>query len=293
MHRWALFAALCLLSACATQAAVAPCVGVAATTCADLEGTGATVAAAVPRPATEATCEPSPSCAGIAATAKPAAIPPDRRVAPETAEGFQPWAEGHEEGLRFVVGDQLQVTLPFYENEDVTTVVAPDGNIYIGLLGSIKAVNRTPAELELELEQRYSDYLRFPDVGVVPLGFGNRFVFVGGEVARPQAMNLRGPTGALEAVFAAGGFSPTARQENVILIRRGPNNLPMMRYLNLNSFANDGTPTENTILRPFDIVFVPKTPIAKLNLFIDQYIDGIVPFNQSFNYILYDVGAPQ
>ena len=272
MHRLAALGALCLLSACATQAAVEPCASVGRP-CPVYKAPEDAAGACVPQP-----CGPGP----IVPVAVAAPLP----------TGFQPWAEGFEDTLRFVVGDQIRIDLPFYENEDVETSVAPDGNIYIGLLGSIKAVNRTPAELEAELEKRYAKYLRFPDVGVVPTSFGNRLVFVGGEVARPGALVLRGPTGVLEAVFEAGGFQASARQSNVILIRRGPNNLPMMRYLDLKSFANDGTPSENTLLRPFDIIYVPKSPIAKLNQFVDQYIEGVVPFNQSFNYVVYDVGAP-
>lgn len=203
--------------------------------------------------------------------------------------GFQPWAEGFDDELRFVVGDELRVTLPFYEDEeDVTTAVAPDGNIYIGLLGKVNAINRTPGELEADLERRYSRYLRFPEVGVVPTNFTNRQVFVGGQVKTPGAYALRGPTGVLEAIFEAGGFNDESHQRNVILIRRGPNNLPMMRFLDLRSFATDGTPTENTLLRPFDIVFVPKSPIAKINQFVEQYIENVVPFNHNFTYLAFD-----
>nr|WP_255720166.1 polysaccharide biosynthesis/export family protein [Acuticoccus kalidii] len=213
-----------------------------------------------------------------------------RGAAPVTAmpvpSGFQPWAEGYDSGMRFVVGDTLKVTLPFYDDEDVTTTVAPDGNIYIGLVGKVHAAGRTPEALQADLEARYGKYLRFPDVGVIPTDFGNRQVYVGGEVSDPGAYPLNGQTGVLEAVFLAGGFEDTAERKNVVLIRRGPNDLPMMRFLDLQSFSRDGTPTENTLLQPFDIVIVPKSRIAKINLFVDQYIEGVIPFNQNFSYVL-------
>ena len=186
--------------------------------------------------------------------------------------------------MRFVVGDELRITLPFYDDEDVTTTVAPDGKVYIGLLGGVPAAGRAAPELTRDLERRYAKYLRFPDVGVIPVNLSNREVFVGGEVGNPGALPLRGPTGVLEAVFAAGGFEDTAYMKSVVLIRRGPNDLPMMRFLDLKSFANDGTPTENTLLQPFDIIFVPKSPIAKVNQFVAQYIEGVIPFNQNIQY---------
>ncbi|RAI03057.1 sugar ABC transporter substrate-binding protein [Acuticoccus sediminis] len=271
MRRFLVIAALTLLSACAAREGD-PCVG----------------APPCPVYKTPEEAARAPACGSCQPAGVPAA--PATPVAGQypIPRGFQPWAEGFQDQLRFVVGDELKVTLPFYpDEEDQTTAVAPDGNIYVGLIGSVKAVNRTAGEVEADLKSRYSRYLRFPDVGVVPTSFSNRLVFVGGEVDKPGALPLRGPTGVLEAVFEAGGFKDTAYMKNVILIRRGPNNLPMMRFLDLKSFAQDGTPTENTLLRPFDIIFVPKSPIAKVNQFVEQYIEGVIPFNQSFNYLIF------
>lgn len=276
MNRLAALAMPLLMSACASQA-TAPCI----------EPQPCPVYKA-PEDAA-GVCTPPPPCASGPAPLAPVAVVP--LGAEPLPPRFQPWAEGHAGDLRFVVGDQIQVTLPFYTEENALTRVAPDGNIYIALIGSVRAVDRTAAELEGELERRYGEFLRFPEVGVVPADLTNRLVFVGGEVGRPGALVLRAPTGVLEAVYEAGGFQNTARQENVILIRRGPNNLPMMKFMNLKSFANDGTPTENTLLQPFDIVVVPKSRIAQINQFVEQYIENAVPFNQSFNYVIYDVGA--
>ncbi|MEM7694603.1 MAG: polysaccharide biosynthesis/export family protein [Pseudomonadota bacterium] len=211
---------------------------------------------------------------------------PQTPVAPAIPTGFLPWAEGFEGALRLVIGDELRITLPFYEDEDVTATVAPDGNIYLELLGAVRANGRTIGGLEKDLEARFARFLRFPEVGVVPNNFASRQVFVGGEVENAGVYPLSGPTGVLEAVFQAGGFLETADQKRVVLIRRGPNNLPMLRYMDLKSFANDGTPTENTLLAAFDIVVVPQSGIAKVNQFVRQYIEGVVPFNQSFNYTL-------
>lgn len=234
-----------------------------------------------------AECTPAPPPADCAPPAPPPPpAPPLTQIA--LPPGFQPWAEMPIEDLAFVIGDTIQVTLPFYEDEDSTARVAPDGNIYLALVGSVRAAGRTPSALERELRQRYAEFLRFPDVGVVPSEFESRLVYVGGQVSNPGAYPLSGPTGALEGVFQAGGFQDTAHREQVVLIRRGPNDLPMLKILNLKEFALDGTPTENTILRPFDIIFVPRSPIAKLNLFVRQYITQVIPFNHNFNYVLFD-----
>ncbi len=267
MRRAAALAVLWLLSGCATPPAN-PCPpGTAASPC--------------PVYKTPEEAALAPACTPCGATSSQPAF-----NAFPVPRGFQPWAEGFEGDMRFVVGDELRVTLPFYDDEDVTTSVAPDGKIYVGLIGGVAAAGRSPGDLERDLERRYAEYLRFPDVGIIPMNLSNRQIFVGGEVRNPGALPLRGPTGVLEAVFAAGGFEDTAYMRNVVLIRRGPNDLPMMRFLDLKTFANEGTPTENTLLQPFDIVFVPKSPIAKVNQFVEQYIEGVVPFNQNIQYTI-------
>lgn len=262
MHRLAIATALAIaLSACASNEGTAPCTAT--------DGSCPVYKSPLDEPS-----RPAPTPTQLAATPLP--------------HGFLPWAEGFEGELRFVIGDEMRVTLPFYDDEDVSTTVAPDGNIYLELIGAVAADGRTPASLERELETRYAKYLRFPDVGVVPSAFASRQVFVGGQVKNPGVYPLTGPTGVLEAVFQAGGFLDTSRQNNVALIRRGPNNQPMLRYLDLKAFSSEATPTQNTLLTPFDIVVVPKSNIAKVNQFVEQYINNVVPFSHNFGYNLVD-----
>ena len=49
-------------------------------------------------------------------------------------------------------------------------------------------------------------------------------------------------------------------------------------------------PEKDIQLKPFDIVFVPKTHIAKANEFVEQYITKMVPgtLNAGFSYVIYD-----
>ena len=191
MHRFAVVAALLItLVGCATHHPAGPCPPVGATPCPVFKG---------PDDAKGAPCAP-------------ACTEPDTPEAPPVPNGYLPWAEGFSGSLRFVIGDEVQITLPFYEDEDVTTTVAPDGNIYLELIGAIVANGRTPQSLEAELEQRYARFLKFPQVGVVPSAFASRQVYVGGEVTTPGVYPLVGPTGALEAVFQAGGFENTAHK---------------------------------------------------------------------------------
>lgn len=206
--------------------------------------------------------------------------------APASIPGFRPWTDAVEYEFRFVIGDELAINLPFYEEETTTTTVAPDGNIYLSLIGPVPAEGRTPGELEADLESRYEKYLRFPTVGVVPKSYGNRQVFVGGEVNRPGALNMPGPMGVMEAVIMAGGLKETAGTRKVALIRRGPEGYPMMRIVDLDEFTSMATAEQNLILQPYDVVFVPRSRIAEVNLWVDQFINKTVPFNRNFSFTI-------
>ena len=85
----------------------------------------------------------------------------------------------------------------------------------------------------------------------------------------------------LPAISQAGGVKDTARTTEVIVIRRGADNKPLVIAVNLDK-AIDGTDmSQDIILRPFDIVYVPKSPIANVNKWVDQYIRKNLPISQA------------
>jgi polysaccharide export outer membrane protein len=113
-------------------------------------------------------------------------------------------------------------------------------------------------------------------------------VYVGGEVKTPGEYEMPGDIDALQAVLKAGGFTTAARRFEVVVIRRGPDGRPMMKTVDLlraamNPGAGDAVP-----LRRFDIIYVPRTRIAEVGLFTQQYVNDAVPFSSGFGYILAD-----
>lgn len=109
-------------------------------------------------------------------------------------------------------------------------------------------------------------------------------VYVGGEVTRPGVIPLNGELTALAAIFQAGGFRETAKTSEVLLLRNGGKDKPIVAKLTLDDVMK-GKP--DSVLRPYDILFVPKSRIAKVDKFVDQYIRQLIPLNLSagFSYI--------
>ena len=66
----------------------------------------------------------------------------------------------------------------------------------------------------------------------------------------------------------------------------------MLRTVDLRSFASVGTAEGDLPLVPGDIVFVPRNRISEVDLWIDQFINRLLPFNKAFNYTVNKNVAP-
>ena len=210
-------------------------------------------------------------------------------VKPFTAEELARLHEqsdgARQRGHRIEPGDTLQIRFPYHPELDQDAVVRPDGKTNVSGVGAIDAAGLTPGELEIELKQRSSVRLKDPQVVVNILKFGERQVFVGGEVGRPGTMVFRKGLTPLQAIIAAGGFLPTARLDSVILVRPQAGDQPYIaRKLDLERVVAGGE-KEPILLTPDDVIFVPRTPIANANVWVRQHVTDLLPFLRSTMHI--------
>lgn len=197
----------------------------------------------------------------------------------EGAEPFIKQPESRPESVPAVTlgpGDTIEVK--FFHNPELNDAqtIRPDGMITLQLVGEVAAQGKTPMELRNELVKRYTPDLRIPEVTVIVRTLYDRRIYVGGEVKTPGLLTMPGPLTALEAIMQAGGFDPTtAKIKNVIVIRYKNNKWE--GYALDYKGALKGGEGQLFYLEPRDIVYVPRTNIVKLNQWIDQYINKIIP----------------
>jgi polysaccharide biosynthesis/export protein len=113
-------------------------------------------------------------------------------------------------------GDKLRIVV--YGQEGLTNTYAIDagGAITMPLIGSVPARGRTPAGLASEITGRLRNgYIRDPSVAVEIESY--RPFFILGEVAAPGQYPYVPNMSVESAVAIAGGFSPRARRDSVIL----------------------------------------------------------------------------
>lgn len=195
---------------------------------------------------------------------------------------FQAWSEATPQ-YRLFPGDVVALRVPSAPELDGEMTVGPDGRIRPPLVGSIMVAALTLDEAEEALETSLASQLLDARIDLTPTGFDSQRVFVGGEVATPGAYDLPPGIGALEAVMLAGGFENTAARGHVVIVRRAPEGGAMLRVVNVNDTLENGA-ADDVRLERFDVVFVPRSTIAEVNLFMQQYVRDALPINFGFYY---------
>jgi protein involved in polysaccharide export with SLBB domain len=180
------------------------------------------------------------------------------------------------EQLVLSAGDVVEVSFYYTPELNVTQTIRPDGKIALQLVGEVIAQGKTPGDLRTELLESYAKILKQPDITVLARSFYDRRVFVGGQVMAPGVFDMPGPMTLLEAIILAGGLDlMQAEVRNIVVIRHEGDR----RY----GYAVDlqpalqGSESRPFYLRPKDIVYVPQTRIAKVDQWVDQNINQLIP----------------
>lgn len=175
-------------------------------------------------------------------------------------------------------GDTLDIKFTNHpELNELNMPVRPDGRISLTFAPDIKAAGLTPAQFREQLIQKYSSQIKKPDMTVIIRNFSDQKVFVDGEVQVPGLVELKGPTTVMRAIAMARGARESARLSNVIVIRKDFEGKPMAANLDLRQVINGSDMSQDIRLMPYDIVYVPKSNIARIDKFVDEYINRIVP----------------
>jgi len=175
---------------------------------------------------------------------------------------------------RLQVGDEIQLKFYLSPELDQDAIVRPDGRISLQLLDDVGAVGLTPMELDRIVTEGYRTELRNPEITVMVKRLAAK-VYVGGEVRQPRFVAHSGSLTVLQAVFEAGGFTDTAEPSSVILLRRLNDDKGFAAKLDLKKVMS--AEAEDIALMPSDTIFIPKSTIAELNLFVEQYITKLIP----------------
>ena len=163
-------------------------------------------------------------------------------------------------------------------------LVKPDGTMDFPLLKErVIAAGHTIREVEDSVNYLYrSGPLEHVVVSLSLVTAQSRKVYVMGQVNSPGAYAITQPITALQALALAGGhLRETADLTSVILVSKDVTGKPIGRRLDLKRLLDVGDMSSAILVKPYDVIYVPKTFVADVALFMDQYI-GIVSQIRAF-----------
>jgi len=209
-----------------------------------------------------------------------------QKIVPENITLHQPGPIPQEKDYVLGYGDVIKVD--FYYNPSLSrqATIRPDGKITLPLKGEVVAAGLTPAQFQESVVSLFRDLLKDPVVTVSVESFNkNNFVYVMGEVLRPDYYLLEAPTTVTQLLARAGVSTNSANLESVLVVSRTEEGKPVGKLVNVKKVLAEGDLNNDLLLKRYDIVYVSKTGIAKANLFVEQYINRIVPdfFRVSYN----------
>jgi protein involved in polysaccharide export with SLBB domain len=180
-------------------------------------------------------------------------------------------------------GDALDIKFLYNPELNENVIIRPDGKISLQMIDETRAAGLTPAQLNEALTKAYSSQLKQPRITVIVKSFGGQRIYVGGEVNTPRTLTVIGKVDALQAIMDAGGFKPDAKPSSVMIISKGPDNKPVARKVDLKKVLKGAPSTEDFTLKPFDVVYVPKTELATADEFM-THIYNLLPKNVYFGF---------
>lgn len=160
--------------------------------------------------------------------------------------------------------------------------VTEDGLLRLPLIPPIAAADRLFSDVSGQIQTAYAGV--FPELAVntvFSLRRSQRKISVLGEVIRGGVYDAVQPMSVLEALALAGGFTDRAWRGQVLLLHPDYRARTMtVRVVDMTKGLNMADPSLLvTTVRAQDILYVPRNRISDVNLFVQQYITSMIPFN--------------
>ena len=171
--------------------------------------------------------------------------------------------------------DELQkaiATAPYGQAR--VSSIRPDGGLSLPYIPDVQAAGLSVPELTAKVNKQYADLISDMTVSVLLKDVVGNLVFVDGEVDKPGVFTMKGPMTVQAALALAGGTKNTAEPRTVLVMTKGNDGTIIPRTVDLTAMtgATDYTLQKN------DLIYVPKSLIARADVWVDQNIRQLIMF---------------
>ncbi len=185
---------------------------------------------------------------------------------------------------RVDIPDAIGISAPrILEIDGETQQIQPDGKINLRLLGQVKVIGMTAKEIGAKLEVLLSKYYVDPKVAARVTGYASKKYYVYGEGIHAGVRPYTGRDTLLDAVLPAVP-SFLAWTSRVKVIRPSHGEIPVRTItVDVDRMLSTGDWSQNVLLEPNDVVYVPPTPMAWLGKKLYEILFPVGPLVQAYS----------
>ena len=179
---------------------------------------------------------------------------------------------------RIVPGDRLLLDFGHRQDTGLAELrdawVRPDGRITVFPAGDVVAAGLTPMELQRNIIALLSADLKLPRVVVSVVEAAGNVVHVMGRVKKPGSYPAGPFVTVMQAITAAGGLEDDAARNSVLLFHRDGAHTVEVSRVRLDRIQH-GDDLADQVVGRFDIIFVPRSTIGRIDVFAQQFISPV------------------
>ena len=153
-------------------------------------------------------------------------------------------------------GDVIEVSIWKEPDLSKPVMVRPDGKFSVPLAGEIVAAGRSIPQVQADITTKLIKYIPEPVVTVALTKLDGNQVYVIGQVNKPGAFTMNPRLNVLQALSVAGGMTPFAAGNDIIVIRRSGGQQKVMPF-RFGDVSRGKSIETNVSLEAGDVVVVP------------------------------------
>lgn len=163
----------------------------------------------------------------------------------------------------YLIGPGDALNIQVWRNPEVSTTVTvrPDGKINSPLVDDMIAANKTPTQLERDMEKHLAKFIQDPIVTVMVTGFSGPYtqqIRVIGQAAKPQALQYREKMSLMDVMIAVGGITDFAAGNKATIVRNYGGKQQQFS-VRLEDLIRGGDISANAEMMPGDVLIIPES----------------------------------
>jgi polysaccharide export outer membrane protein len=175
----------------------------------------------------------------------------------------------------YILGPNDEIVILALDADEIANKpirITTSGDINLPLIGRIHAAGMQLEELEAEVTQRLSKYIREPHVAINVTQFKSQPVSVFGSVGAPGIVQLEGRRTLIEVLALAGGLKADAGSRIKITRQAEWGAIPLdsakaegsysVAEVNIRTIETASQPEDNIEILPRDVITVPRADIV-------------------------------